>query len=122
MKTKLLVLALLAAGTVCAQVSVGFRIGPPPPVRVLRVQPRSPGVGYSWVDGYWYPQGRRYKWHGGYWTRPVYGGASWVGPRYDGGQYYAGYWGGERGRVDHDHRWDRNRNHYRDYNHDRDHR
>src|ERR1022692_4292587 len=43
---------LLAAGAVFAQVSVGIRIGPPPPDRVLRVQPPSPGAGYVWVAGY----------------------------------------------------------------------
>jgi hypothetical protein len=121
-KTKLIVLALLAAGAVFAQVSVGFSIGPPPPVRVIRVQPRSPGAGYSWIGGYWYPEGRRYRWHNGYWTRPAYLGASWMEPRYNDGQYYAGYWGGERGRVEHDHHWDRGRNHNRYFNHDRDHR
>src|SRR5438132_12091528 len=42
-KTKLSVLMLLAAGAVFAQFSVGIRIGAPPPVRVVRVQPRSPG-------------------------------------------------------------------------------
>src|ERR1035441_2158233 len=68
-KTKLLVLMLLATGAVFAQLSIGVRIGPPPRARVVRVQPRSPGAGYSWVGGYWYPVGHRYTWHEGYWTR-----------------------------------------------------
>jgi hypothetical protein len=121
-KTKLIGLMLLAAGAVFAQVSIGVRIGAPPPVRVLRVQPRSPGGEYSWVGGYWYPVGNHYKWHDGYWTRPAFNGARWVEPRHDGQQFFAGYWDGDRGRVDHDHRWDRGRDRNRDYNRNQDRR
>ena len=116
MKTKLIGLMWLAAGAMFAQVSIGVRIGAPPPVRVLRVQPRSPGAGYSWIAGYWYPVGNHYKWHNGYWTRPAFSGARWVEPRHDGQQYYQGYWDGDRGRIDHDHRWDREGDRNRDYN------
>ena len=90
-----------------AQVSLGIRIGPPPAPRVLRVRPASPGPDYVWVDGYWYPVGRRYQWHEGYWTRPPYAGARWVAPHHDGEQFFEGYWEGDRGRFEHDHRWDR---------------
>ena len=114
MKTKLAVLLLLGAGAVLAQFSVGVRIGAPPPMRVIRVQPRSPGPGYSWIAGYWYPVGNHYKWHDGYWTRPAYGGARWIEPRHDGQSYYQGYWDGDRGQRGHDHQWDRERNN-RDY-------
>ena len=119
MKKGLLVFALLA-GTFAAsaQVSFGIRIGPPPPPRVVAVRPVVPGPGYTWVDGYWYPVNNRYVWHDGYWTRPPYDGAAWVGPRHENGQYYAGYWNGNHGRYEHDHRWDRG--HDRDYGHDRD--
>jgi hypothetical protein len=68
-----LLLMLLATGVALADVSVGFAIGPPPPPRVL-VQPVAPGPDFFWVDGYWYPAGRRYRWHNGYWTRPPYEG------------------------------------------------
>jgi hypothetical protein len=116
------------------QVAVGIRIGPPPRPRYVRVRPIAPGPDYYWVDGYWYPVGHRYRWHSGYWTRPPYSGAVWVGPRYDGGQFYGGYWNGDRGRFEHDHRWDRDRrdrdrdrwrdhdrdDRYRDRDHDRD--
>jgi YXWGXW repeat-containing protein len=119
MKTKLLALMLLAAGSIFAQVEVGIRIGPPPPPRVVRVRPRAPGPDFVWVDGYWYPVGNHYKWHDGYWTRVPYGGARWVGPRYEGERFYNGYWVGERGRFEHDHRWDHDRD--RDWRHDRDH-
>jgi WXXGXW repeat (2 copies) len=115
-KNKLMALILLTGGTLFAQFSVGIRIGAPPPVRVVRVQPRSPGSGYVWIGGYWYPAGSHYKWHDGYWTRPAYAGARWVEPHHDGHQYFAGYWDGDHGQVGHDHRSDRG--HDRDFRHD----
>ena len=115
MKRAILGLAFLMGSTILsAQFSIGVRIGEPPPPRVVRVHPRSPGPGYVWVDGYWYPNGRRYVWHDGYWTRPPYGSARWIGPRYEGGLFYEGYWDGDRGPNRHDHRWDRDRRN-RDY-------
>ena len=116
MKAKLLALMLLAMGAVFAQLSIGVRIGAPPPMRIMRHQPRSPGPDYLWIGGYWYPNGNHYRWHEGYWTRPAYEGARWVEPRHDGQRYFAGYWEGGRGRVDHDHQWDRQRGHNRDFN------
>jgi hypothetical protein len=113
MKTKLIALLIMAGGALSAQVSLGIRIGPPPAPRVLRVVPRSPGPDYVWLDGYWYAEGGRYRWHNGYWTRPPYPGARWIAPRHDGERFFAGYWEGDRGRFDHDHRSDRER--FRDY-------
>jgi hypothetical protein len=110
---------LAAASTSSAQVSVGIRIGAPPPPRVVRVLPPRPAPEYTWVDGYWYPVGNHYKWHAGYWTRPPYAGARWIAPRHDGQRFYEGYWEGDRGRLEHDHRWDHDRD--RDDRHDRDH-
>ena len=98
---------LMVTGAVFAGVSIGIRIGAPPPVRV-EVQTASPGAGYAWVGGYWYPVGSRYQWHTGYWTRPAYEGATWVGPSHDGQRYHEGYWDGNRGHVAHDHRSDKN--------------
>jgi hypothetical protein len=120
MKIKLMVLTLLAAGAVIGQVSIGVRIGAPPPARVIRVQPPSPGAGYSWIAGYWYPSGSRYKWHDGYWTRPAYNGSHWVAPHHDGQRYFDGYWDGDHGQTPHNHKWDKDRDHQRDF--DRDHR
>jgi YXWGXW repeat-containing protein len=113
----LLVLFMSAASVASAQVSFGIRIGPPPAPRVVRVVPRRPGPDYVWIQGYWYPTGNKYRWHDGYWTRPPYAGARWVEPHHDGRQYFNGYWEGDRGRIEHDHRSDRNRN--RDYRNDR---
>ena len=63
------------------QVSIGIRIGPPPPVREVVVLPPTPGPEFVWVGGYWFPTGNHYKWHAGYWTRPAYPQARWVAPR-----------------------------------------
>lgn len=133
MKKSLLALLVLCAGTALAQVSVGvgIRIGPPPRPRVVRVVPATPGPGYVWIDGYWFADGRRWRWHDGYWTFPPYPGARWVPARHDGTMFYAGFWDGDRGRFEHDHRWDRDhdrdrdrfdRDHDRGRDHDRDRR
>ena len=114
--TRVAAILLAAASVLGAQISIGIMIGPPPPPRVLRVRPLSPGPEFLWVEGYWYPVGRHYKWHEGYWTRPPYAGAAWIGPRYDGRQFFGGYWEGNRGRIGHDHHWDRK--HDRDFGHD----
>jgi hypothetical protein len=115
MKLKLLIaMLLLGAGLLAAEVSIGIRIGPPPPARVVRVTPPSPGPGFFWVPGYWYVVGHRYRWHDGYWSRPPYGGAVWVAPRHDGERFYHGYWEGDHGRREHDHHWDHDRDR-RDY-------
>ena len=115
MKTLVLTLALLAGSVLNAQISIGIRIGPPPPPRVVRVVPPSPGPDFVWVGGYWYPAGAHYKWHDGYWTRAPYAGAHWVAPHHDGERFFDGYWEGDRGRIAHDHHWD----HDRERDHDR---
>lgn len=109
MKSKLLAVMLFAGGTMFGQISLGIHIGPPPRPRVVRVQPVAPGPGYVWVQGYWYPVSGHYRWHDGYWSQPPYGGARWVNPGYEGGVYMVGHWDGDRGRVEHDHGWDRDR-------------
>jgi len=108
MKTKLLALMLLAGGALMAgpRVFVGFGFGgyyrpyvapapvyyaAPPVARVAPV-PVAPGLGYTWVGGYWYPYAGHYAWRAGYWARPPYAGARWVAPRYAGHYYYGGYW------------------------------
>jgi len=115
---------LLVGGVAVAGVSLGISIGPPPAPRVVRIRPANPGAGYVWIDGYWYPNGNRYRWHDGYYTRPAYEGAYWVGPRHENGRFFEGHWDGGHGQVSHDHRWDNDRSH-RDFNHnehDGDHR
>jgi hypothetical protein len=103
MKTKWMILALLAGGTLFAQPRfyAGARFGyapapvamyaAPPAPRLAYVTP-TPGPGYAWVGGYWYPAGARYSWHAGYWARPAFAGARWVVPHYAVGHYYGGYW------------------------------
>ena len=112
------VLVVLSESSISAQVSFGISSGPPPPPRVVAVAPPRPGPDFEWVEGYWYPTGNHYKWHDGYWTRPPYESARWVEPRHDGERFYEGYWDGDRGRMKHDHHWDRDRD--RDFRHDHD--
>jgi len=105
MKSKLLALLLLAGSAAFAgpRFFVGFGVGryyaPPPvvmyapmPAPIAAYAPPAPGYGYSWVNGYWYPAGPRWAWHGGYWARPPYAHSYWVAPRYHGHHYYGGYW------------------------------
>ena len=112
MKTKLVVLLLLAGSTLFAgtRVYVGFGYGAPPPVAVYA--PACPGPGYTWVDGYWYWSGPHRYWHNGWW-RPPYRGYGF-GFRYDAPRHYRQYdrddhWrGGGRDRDRHDrNRWRR---------------
>src|ERR1700676_1733072 len=93
-------LLLAPASAADAQINFDVRIGPPPAPRAYRV-PAQPSPDYVWVEGYWYPQGSRYRWHDGYWTRPPYEGAYWVAPYHAGGQYFAGRWEGSRGIIAH---------------------
>jgi len=112
MKTKLFAILLLAGASAFAApgvfVGVGFGYHPihrfyapapiyaPAPVAVAAVAPYyvppAPGPGFAWVAGYRYPVGAGWGWHAGYWARRPFAGAVWVGPRYFGGHYYAGYW------------------------------
>jgi len=97
MKTKLLAGLLLAGSAVFAgHFSIGIGIGapygyyPPAPPRVAYVP--SPGPGYEWIDGSYYPVGAGWQWRAGYWTRPPYAGSFWVRPRYEDGRFYEGRW------------------------------
>src|SRR4029077_16910827 len=109
-KKKLLLTTLVVAGSFAfGQVSIGIVIGPPPPPRGVRVLPASPGPEFVGVEGYGYRVGHHYKWHGGYWTRPPYAGARWIGPHHDGERFFEGHWDGDRGRREHDHHRDRER-------------
>ncbi len=78
MKTKLMVLLLLAGSSVFAapRVFVGIGVGAPAPVAAYA--PPCPGPGYAWVGGYWGPG---HYWHPGYWRAPVVRPYA-VGPRY----------------------------------------
>ena len=123
LKTTLLAAMLfVTVSGIAAQISIGIAIGPPPPPRVVRVLPARPESDAVWVEGYWYPAGRQYEWHAGYWTQPPYEGAHWVAPHHDGRQYFAGYWDGDHGRIEHDHHFDRDHDRdFRDHDHGRDH-
>src|SRR5258706_13067640 len=84
-----------AASAAQGQFSFGIRIGEPPEPRAYRV-PARPAPDYEWVEGYWYPQGGRYIWHNGYWTRAPYRGAYWVEPYWHRREYFSRPWEGKR--------------------------
>ena len=94
MKTRLLVLVLLAAGSVFAGthvfvgVGVGGGFGYAPPSAYYAAPP-CPGPGYSWIDGSWYWAGPHRYWHGGYWAAPRFHGGYGYGRGYRGG--YCGH-------------------------------
>jgi hypothetical protein len=122
-KTALLAGLLLVSGSAfAAQVSIGITIGPPPAPRVVRIVPQRPSPEFVWIDGYWYVAKKHYTWHEGYWTRPPYSTARWVGPHHDGKMFFDGYWDGDRGRFEHDHHSDHDRDrdfHHKEGEHDR---
>ena len=109
MKTKVLVILLLAGGSLFARthVSIGIGIGgfypygyyyAPPPVYYApppAYYAPAPAPVYPapvWIPGYYYPAGPRMVWRGGYWARPPFAGARWAAPYYRGGRYYRGSW------------------------------
>lgn len=105
MKTKLglLGVALIAGGTLFAQprVSVGIGVGGygpgiyPPPAYAQQYAPPCPGPDYTWIDGYWGPQGI---WTAGFWRAPIYNSYR-VAPRYYAPSYGNAYRGYDRGRA-----------------------
>jgi hypothetical protein len=123
MKTKLgvLAVALIAGGTMFAQTRLsigvgvgGFGPGYYPPPAYSQYVPPCPGPDYSWVDGYWVPQGGRNVWIAGFWRAPVVRG--YRAPRYVAPRYYNSFRGNDRnydrGR-DHDNRYQSRGNGFR---------
>ena len=75
MKKAIAVMMLLAGGLMASpRISVGLGFGAPTPVAVA---PPCPGPEYSWVDGYYAPNG---VWVAGYWAPPR---VVQVAPHYD---------------------------------------
>ncbi|HWR52872.1 MAG TPA: hypothetical protein VN428_17305 [Bryobacteraceae bacterium] len=121
MKTRMLVLLVLLAGTSAfakTRVSVGIQIGggypygyyePPPPPPVVLYTPPCPGPGYYWTPGSYYRVGPRYSWRVGYWSAPRYYGRG-----------YREYGRGYRDRDDYRGRYERGGRHDRRDRHDRD--
>ena len=67
MKKTIAMMMLLGGGLFAApRISVGIGFGAPAPVVVAR--PACPGSGYTWVDGYYAPNG---VWVAGYWAPPA---------------------------------------------------
>jgi hypothetical protein len=89
-------LLFATALSVPSSAQIGIYIGSaPPPLRYEERGPE-PGPGYAWVEGYWAPNGRHYRWVAGRWDRPPYEGAYWNHPHYDhqrqGWQLHEGHW------------------------------
>ncbi len=84
MKSKLLMLGLLAGSSLFAGtrviVGIGGYASPPPPV-VAYATP-CPGPGYVWVAGFWDYSGPRPFWRAGYWTPPRFVRPYRVEPRF----------------------------------------
>jgi hypothetical protein len=99
MKPKLLALAVLAGSSLFAAPAVaigggvGIEIGaPPPPPHVRYLRPVAPSSNHVWINGFYEPVGREYRWREGYWAPRPYPHAVWVAPRYREHRYYPGYW------------------------------
>jgi hypothetical protein len=101
-------LLLGAVLSVPGSAQVSLYIGTPPPAIRYEQRGPEPGPGYAWVDGYWAPNGRHYRWVGGRWERPPYEGAVWSHSHYD---HYRQGWQLHEGHWDHD-------DHSRDRDHD----
>src|SRR4051812_31228116 len=84
--------AALSSGCAGTRVYGGGYIGGPPPAPSGYYRAPSPGPGYVWIDGFYVPNGSRYAWRPGYWTRPPHRGAIWEAPSYRSGRYYPGRW------------------------------
>jgi WXXGXW repeat (2 copies) len=64
-------LVVAAALSVPAAAQVGIYIGGAPPALRYEERGPEPGPGYAWVEGYWAPNGRHYRWVAGRWDRPL---------------------------------------------------
>lgn len=97
-RTRLLSLLLIAAGTVAAPIAsygavvIDVNVAPPP-VRIETAPP--PRVGFVWAPGYWHWEGGRHVWIAGHWIHERRGyhwvPETWVqvGPRW---HFHRGHW------------------------------
>ncbi len=81
MKSKLLVLGLLAGSSLFAGTRVIVGIGGYAPAPVVAYAAPCPGPGYTWVAGFWGYNGPTRFWHAGYWAAPRFVRPSRVEPR-----------------------------------------
>ena len=72
MKSKLLVLGLLAGSSMFAGTRVFVGIGGYAQPPVVAYATPCPGPGYTWVAGFWDYSGPRRFWRAGYWAAPRY--------------------------------------------------
>lgn len=79
--------------------AIGIEAAPPPAPIVEEVQPtivEAPAPNVIWVPGYYDfdEHVHRYHWVEGAWQHRPHDDAEWIAPRYDGGRYFTGHWGG----------------------------
>ena len=72
MKSKLLLLGLLAGSSMFAGTRVFVGIGGYAPPPVVAYATPCPGPGYTWTAGFWDYSGPRRFWRAGYWAPPRY--------------------------------------------------
>jgi hypothetical protein len=79
-------IAIFAASTALADISIniGFEAPPPPPRQEVIVGV-APGPDYIWVGGFWDGSPGHYTWVAGHWDRPPHPHAVWVAPHWDKG-------------------------------------
>jgi hypothetical protein len=113
-------LVVASALSIPATGQIGIYIGSAPPALRYEERGPEPGPGCTWVEGYWAPNGRHYRWVAGRWDRPPYEGAYWNHPHYDhqrqGWQLHEGHWDRENPDRDREHG-----NHGEGEGHDHDH-
>ena len=106
MKKAIAVMMILAGSLAAApRVTFGIGFGAPAPVAVVR--PACPGPGYTFINGYYAPNGvwvagywtwnnNQYLWVAGHWQIPPQANSVWVPPHWqpEGGafRFYEGYW------------------------------
>ncbi len=55
-------LVIATALSIPAVAQIQVYVGSPPPPLRYEERGAEPGPGYAWVDGYWAPNGRHYRW------------------------------------------------------------
>ena len=116
MKLKWIYGVLFAAAlTVPASGQIGVYIGGAPPAYRYEQRGPEPGPGYTWIGGYWAPNGHHYRWVAGRWDRPPYEGGTWSHSHYDhtpkGWQLHEGHWDQDDHGREHGHEHDRDHDH-----------
>ena len=74
----LLALSIFTASVAESHAQIIVPVRPPRPRVVVTNRPVAPSPRHVWVEEDWVPEGRGYRWHGGYWAEPPRARAAWV--------------------------------------------